>query len=289
MIKALREPKSESPKTEIPKPEIQKLKTPKLIPSKLKISKSKIPKPKPRPKIRVNKKKLKKLRQDFDELRHKFDKKEIDRYRKAFYDVKNYENLSISKIKKASKSLTKLKKSLRFKKFRGNIDSVNYEDLDNYDYNYDFADDDEYRKIGSIRTLFKELDRDYYKPIRTDVGFAGRNDNYIEYMSKADRYENLSPKEYLNVIKPYLRNLINDCKPIMELNNNNNNNNDNNNNNSTTTTNSNRTEWKIQSVIKNNFISVKDFEDVRTIYSVSKPVEIFMGSDISLIRFLIQF
>ena len=107
-------------------------------------------------------------------------------------------------------------------------------------------------------------------------------------MSKADRYENSSPKEYLNVIKPYLRNLINDCKPIMELNNNNNNNNDNNNN-STTTTNSNRTEWKIQSVIKNNFISVKDFEHVRTIYSASKPVEIFMGSDISLIRFLIQF
>ena len=44
-------------------------------------------------------------------------------------------------------------------------------------------------------------------------------------MSKADRYENLSPKEYLNVIKPYLRNLINDHKTVMELNNNNNNNN----------------------------------------------------------------
>ena len=68
MIKALSERKSESPKAEIPKPEI--------------------PKAKPRPEIRVNKKKLKKLRQDFDELRLKFDKKEIDRYRKAFYDVK---------------------------------------------------------------------------------------------------------------------------------------------------------------------------------------------------------
>ena len=171
-----------------------KTKNTKLISSKLKISKLKIPKPKPRPKIRVNTKKLKKLRQDFDELRHKFDKKEIDRYRKAFYDVKNYENLSISKIKKASKSLTKLKKSLRFKKFRGNIDSVNYEDLDHYDYNYDFADDDEYIKIGSIRTLFKELDRDNYKPIRTDDGFPGRNDSYIECTSKADRYESLSPR-----------------------------------------------------------------------------------------------
>ena len=266
LIKALSEPKSESPKPEISKPEIlkpeiskpkiPKLKTSKII-SKLKISKLKTPKP--RPKIKVYKKELKKLRQDFDELRHKFDKKEIDRYRKAFYDVKNYENLSISKIKKASKSLTKLKKSLRFKKFRGNIDSVNYEDLDNYDYNYDFADD-EYRKIRSIRTLFKELDRDYYKPIRTDVGFVGRNDSYIEYTSKTDRYENLSPREYLNVIWPYLRNLINNHKPIMELNNNNNSNNNNNNNNNDNDNNNNnnndRAEWKIQLIMKNNFISL---------------------------------
>ena len=86
--------------------------------------------------------------------------------------------------------------------------------------------------------------------MRTDVGFAGRNDNYIEYASNADRYENLSPKEYLNVIRPYLRNLINDHKPIMELNNNNNNNNtttnnnntNNNTNNTNTNTNSNRAE-----------------------------------------------
>ena len=41
------------------------------------------------------------------------------------------------------------------------------------------ADDEEYRIIGSIRTLFKKLDRDYYKPIRTDAGFAGRNDSYV--------------------------------------------------------------------------------------------------------------
>ena len=47
------------------------------------------PKPEPKPEIRVNKRKLKKLRKDFDELRHKFSKKEIDRYRKAFYVAKN--------------------------------------------------------------------------------------------------------------------------------------------------------------------------------------------------------
>ena len=155
LIKALSEPKPErKPKPETPKSETKpKPQTPKPE-QKPQTPKSQTPKPE----TRVNMRKLKKLRKDLDELRHKFSKKEIDTHRKAFYNVKNYKNLSISEIKEAGKSLTKLKKSLRFKKFRGNIDSVNYEDLDNYDYNYDFADDDEYRKIGSITTLFKELE-----------------------------------------------------------------------------------------------------------------------------------
>ena len=45
--------------------------------------------------------------------------------------------------------------------------------------------------------------------MRTDSGFAGRNDNYVKYTSKGDRYENVSPKEYLNMVKPCLRDLIN--------------------------------------------------------------------------------
>ena len=159
LIKALSEPKPETPKPDTkPKPKSQTQKQkPKTKPKQT--SKPK-PKPEPEPKIEVktNKRKLEKLRKDFDELRHKFSKKEIDRYRKAFYVAKNKKYLSESEIKKTNKNLTKLKKSLRFKKFRGNIDSVNYEDLDNYDYNYDFADDDEYRKIGSIRKLFKDFD-----------------------------------------------------------------------------------------------------------------------------------
>ena len=181
LIKALNEPKPETTKPETPKiPKPETPKTPKPETPKI---------PKPKPEIKVNKKKLKKLRKDFDELRHKFSKKEIDRYSNTFYVAKNKKYLSKSEIKKTNKSFNKLKKSLGFKKFHG-IDSVDYEYLDNYDYNYDFTDDDEYRKIGSIRTLFKELDRDYYKPIRTDSGFAERNDNYIEYTGNADRYEN---------------------------------------------------------------------------------------------------
>ena len=49
-----------------------------------------------------------------------------------------------------------------FKKFHVDIDSVDYEELDIYDYNYDFADDDEYRKIESIRTLFKDFENRWW-------------------------------------------------------------------------------------------------------------------------------
>ena len=119
--------------------------------------------------------------------------------------------------------------------------------------------------------MFRESDSDYYKPIKADDGFSGEK-NYMEYKSKVDRYENLSPKEYLDVIRPYLRDLINEHKPTVELNNTNNSNNSNNNNND-------RAKWKIQLIMQNNFILDKNFENTRTIYSASKPVEIFMGRD----------
>ena len=79
--------------------------------------------------------------------------------------------------------------------------------------------------------MFKGFDRDCYKPIITDRGFAGRENNYIKYRSKMEKYKNLSPKKYLNLIRPYLRDLMNEHKPTAELNDNNNNNNSNNNNN----------------------------------------------------------
>ena len=173
----------------------------------------------PKPILGINKKKLEEIGKDFYELRHKFSKNEVDKYWKTFYDIKNYRHLSTSEIEEARKNLIELWKSLRFKKFHGDIDSVDYDDLDNYNDNYDFADDYEHRKIGSVRRLFKEFDGDYYKPIRTDSGFTGINNNYIEYKSRGNRYENLSSKEYLDIIRPYLRDLINDHQPTAKLNN----------------------------------------------------------------------
>ena len=155
------------------------------------------------------------------------------------HDIKSYIHLSKSEIEAAKKNLNKLLKSLNFKKFHGDIDSVHYDDLDNYDED-EFVDDDEYRGIGSIRRL---LNNDCYKPIRTDDGFAGRKNNYIEYTSRGDIYKSLSPTKCLDMIRPYLGDLINDYKHKTELSND-----------------SERGEWKVQILMKNNCISTKNFE-----------------------------
>ena len=55
----------------------------------------------------------------------------------------------------------------------------------------------------------------------------GEVNNYIKCRSEGNKDEKLSPEEYLNMIRPDLRDLINRHKPIEELNNNDNNNNNN--------------------------------------------------------------
>ena len=84
-------------------------------------------------------------------------------------------------------------------------------------------------------------------------GFAGRRNNYAEYISKGDDNKNLSPEEYLDIIRPYLNDLINDHKASGE--------------------------WKIQLVMLNRCISSKNYEETRDMYSASNNIEIFMGSN----------
>ena len=182
------------------------------------------------------------------------------------------------------------------KKPRDDIDSVYYENLDNY-YDDDDDDDDDkhddyvYRKTGSVRRLFKKFDIDYYKPILNDSGLDGIINSYMEYTSNGDTYENLLPEEYLNMMRPYLRDLINKHITTMELNNNNNSDNNNNNNNNNSNNNTDRGELKIQLTMINSCISTKSFKDKHTIYSKSKPVDIYMGiaQKMLFIQFLIHF
>ena len=89
-----------------------------------------------------------------------------------------------------------------------------------------------------IRNLFKheEVRLDTSKPVR--VGNFWSN-NYIEYESNGDTNKTLSVEEYLNKIRPYLKDIINSLKKFDT--------------------------WKIQSTIAINFISSKynDEEQVK--------------------------
>ena len=96
------------------------------------------------------------------------------------------------KIKVIEKNLTELEENLsKTKKY--------------YDY-----DDIEYRGIRNVRNLFDlSIDEDYYKPITAKSAF---DDGYIQYEIKGNTEKNLSIKEYLNIVKPYLSDTINDHK-----------------------------------------------------------------------------
>ena len=107
------------------------------------------------------------------------------------YGIKNLKNLSTQKIKEIEKILFKLEKYLsNFKKYR-------------------YQDNSKHRNIRDIRNLFNGIDEIYYRSIRTKNAFNG---NYIECESKGDKDKNLSPEEYLDMIKPYLSDIINNHK-----------------------------------------------------------------------------
>ena len=64
------------------------------------------------------------------------------------------------------------------------------------------------RIIREIKTLFY-YEEDYHKLTRIDNFWTN---NYIEYESNGDRNKTLSIKEYLDVIKPYLKDIINNLQ-----------------------------------------------------------------------------
>ena len=92
----------------------------------------------PKPKTSITKKRLKEIGKDFGELRHKFSKKEIDKFRKNFDNIKNHKKLYASEIREAEKNLVELEESLQ---------SINFFDDD---YNYD-------KKLNSMKRLFEWL------------------------------------------------------------------------------------------------------------------------------------
>ena len=111
-------------------------------------------------------------------------------------------------------------------------------------YQYQDRDDLDCYGIKDIENLFNDDvdDNIYYKAILTDSSFTK---NYRIYESKGDKNINLSIKEYLYMIIPYLSNLINIQK----------------------TNKNNSSKWKIQLNMSVNFIASNDTREIRTVYA----------------------
>ena len=194
---------------------------------------------------------IKKIREDLNKLRDRFLKPKIKEIIRNVYEIENKKNLSKSKIKEIEQNLIELEESLfKLSKY--------------YDY-----DDIKYKGIRDVENLFnRSTDEDYYRPIRTKCAF---NDNFIVYESKGDKDKKLSPKEYLDMIKPYLWDIINDNKTPKNL----------------RVHSSNEVidyetqfgEWKIQLTMSINFISSKDSDETRNMHTKSDNIEIMMGSE----------
>ena len=71
-------------------------------------------------------------------------------------------------------------------------------------------DDPYYFGIRDVEKLFGKVDgKYYYKPILVKSSFK---DNYKYYESRGEKSKNLFVEQYLDAIKPYLRDLINNHK-----------------------------------------------------------------------------
>ena len=116
--------------------------------------------------------------------------------------------------------------------------------------------------IRDIKTLFLQEEEYYCKAV---IISNVMNNDYIEYESNSDRNKNVSVKEYLNVIKPYLKDMIIDLQ-ISDT-------------------------WKIQLIIAINFISSKDVDEQCVIHSKSENIEVMPYDDAYevLIKFLSHF
>ena len=145
-----------------------------------------------KPKIKFSKPRREKIIEEFNKSRCKFSKSKINEIRRNLSEIENIKNLSAREIKEIEKNLLKLDKNLSKPKWY-------------YDYDYDT----EYKGRREVKDLFDfSVDEDYYKPIMTNGAF----NNYIQYESKGNKDKILTNKEYLDMIKPYLSNIINDHK-----------------------------------------------------------------------------
>ena len=182
---------------------------------------------------------VKEVRKLFNELRSNIYPAEIKRIRETLHKKETIYNFL--KEKKQEDSLTNkekkvLKKIIRYFKNSKKNYKKELEKLQKYNITY------------GLNYLFDE--EDYYEPIEIKSAF---DNSYILYENRRDKDAKLSLEDYFNIIKPYLKDMINNCKS--------------------------HGEWKIQLSMKINFISSKNADESRTMNIKSDNIEIMIGTE----------
>ena len=168
------------------------------------------------------------IRRKLKELHHKLSKSELNEIKKHLYNIENKSKL------------------LELETTKEYLDELDKKILKLDDDDDDDDDDFEFIGIENVQDLFKVL---IYKPTIVKSGY---NNNYIEYRSEGDKL--LTVEEYLALIEPYLRELINNYKS--------------------------KGEWKIQLTSQINFISLRPGSDeTRVMHTRSVNEEFMNGSD----------
>ena len=186
----------------------------------------------------------------FNELRNNFSKEEIKNIRRKFRfkegvdeyleELEKKDNLTKKEKQEKKHYIKKLRNTEEFlKDLRENLNKLKK-------HRYNIIDDVDYKGIKEIENLFNKINEEYYfEPIKTKHAF---NDSYIEYESRGDKDNNLSLVEYLDIIRPYLRDMIDNHKI--------------------------HSEWKTQLIMRINFISSLDKYEFRILHTKSDNIEI---------------
>ena len=172
--------------------------------------------------------KIRDIRGILSRLENVITKNDQKKIKKELYEIENKKNLSDKEKEKIYDRLVELLRTLDKKE----------------KYKHHDRDDLDYHGISDIENLFDNIDDDYYKPILVKSCFKK---DYKYHESRGDKDKKLSVKQYLDMIIPYLSDLINENKAIEN----------------------NFNESKIQRNIHVNFVSSNDSGEICTIFVLS--------------------
>ena len=192
---------------------------------------------------KLKKQQTRKIRNSFYNIDKNLDKKINNTDDDFIENIRDLFNTNVdNKINNTNTNVDKKINNTNDDEFIENIKDLFNNKLDKKINNNNSNDD----FIENIRDLFSILD---YEPVLIKSGF---DNNYLEYITHGNN--SLSFNEYLELIKPYLYDLINVYKA--------------------------KGEWKLQLSAEISFISQKpDSNEIHIMYIRSTPEEIIIGSE----------